>query len=192
MLRTRIHTSEDTQLLELLSEGSGQAFDCIYQKYWSDVFNEAYKRLSNRDHAMDVAQEVFTSMWVRSSDRPIENLPAWLFTVTRNQVYRIFQTVERYVPLPDLMQEIAEYDTADARILEKELLKTYHDLIATLPDQQRIVFGMRYQESIDPNEIASRLNLSSKTVRNHIGRALMKLKTALFMFNILLMIHSPV
>lgn len=180
MLRTRIHTSEDSCLLDQLMEGSRQAFNCIYQKYWADVFDEAYRRLGNRDYAKDVAQEVFTSMWLRVSKKPIEDLPAWLFIVTRNQVFRVFQSMDRYVSFSELISEIVEKESADARILEKELLETYQDLIASLPDQQRIVFGMRYQESINPHEIAVRLNLSPKTVRNHIGRALVKLKAALF------------
>ena len=95
------------------------------------------------------------------------------------------------MPIPDLLTELGNYnDQADAGILEKELFNAFEILIASLPDQQRIIFKMRYQDELSPNEIASKLNLSPKTIRNHIGKALIKLKTPL-MLAPLLMIFPP-
>jgi len=189
MLTGKVQSTQDSLLLTQLSEGSKYAFDILYEKYWSNVVDEAYKRIGDMDHAKDIAQEVFTSMWIRGTETPIENLPAWLYTVTKNHVYKLIQKQERFVPMPDLLSELESYDDrADAAILEKELLQTYEDLIASLPDQQRIIFKMRYNDDLSPPEIASKLSLTPKTVRNHLGRALIKLKTTFMLIQLLIML----
>ncbi len=191
MLIGKVHTVQDSLLLIKLSEGCNHAFDTLYEKYWSNVVDEAYKRIGDRDQAKDIAQEVFTSMWIRGTEAPIENLPAWLYTVTKNHVYKLFQKQECFVPIPDLLSELESYkDRADAAIIEKELLRAYEILIASLPDQQRIIFRMRYQDELSPNEIALKLELSPKTVRNHLGRALIKLRTIFMLVELMLILTN--
>jgi len=92
MLVGKVHTVQDNLLLIKLSEGCKHAFDALYEKYWSNVFDEAYKRIGDRDRAKDIAQEVFISMWTRGTETPIENLPAWLYTVTKNHVYKVIKS----------------------------------------------------------------------------------------------------
>lgn len=185
MLTGKIHSVEDSMLLLKLGQGSEDAFEVIYEKYWSNVFDEAYKRIGDRDIAKDIAQEVFTSMWVRGTETPIENLPAWLYTVTKNNVYKLIQKQERFVPLSDLLSELQNNSSsADALIVEKQLILAYNNLIDSLPNQQRIIFKMRYQDEFSPDEIALKLKLSPKTVRNHLGRAILKLKTNFLMIQL--------
>jgi RNA polymerase sigma-70 factor (ECF subfamily) len=186
MLTGKIHTSHDDLLLKQLAEGSNHAFDLLYDKYWCEVVNEANKRLGDKNAAKDVAQEVFTILWARKSEVPLKNLHAWLYTVTKNQVYKLFHKQSRFVPITDILSELKiSANGADAIILEKELIDSYKAFIATLPDQQRIIFKLRYQEELNPNEIALKLELSSKTVRNHLGRALLKVKTTFMFFQLL-------
>lgn len=179
----------DSLLLAQLSEGSKSAFNALYEKYWNNVFDEAYKRTGHRDQAKDIAQEVFTAMWIRCTDTPIDNLPAWLYTVTKYQVYKLFQDQEHFTPLTDLLTELKSYGgRADALILDKELNSAYEALISSLPEQQRIIFKMRYQDDLTPPEIASKLSLTPKTVRNHLGRALRKLRTTFMLIQLLIII----
>lgn len=189
MLKGKVHTIQDSLLLIQLSEGNRPAFEALYEKYWDQVFNEAYKRIGHRDQAKDIAQEVFTSLWMRSAEIPIKNLPAWLYVVTKNNVYRTMHQQERFVPMDDILSELESYNgLPDAVLIEKELLRAHEALIENLPEQQRVIFRMRYQEELSPGEIAMKLNLSPKTIRNHIGRALVKLKTALMLLLLLFLI----
>lgn len=189
MLTGKSHTAHDGLLLIQLGEGSSHAFDVLYEKYWHNVVDEAYKRLGDKDQAKDIAQEVFTVMWTRNKEVPIENLPAWLYTVTKNQVYKLLQKQQRYVSVPDLLSELVSCsDRTDAAIIEKELIRAYNALVDSLPDQQRIIFKMRYHDELSPDQIASTLNLSPKTVRNHLGRALLKLKTTFMLFQLFIIL----
>ncbi len=187
MLTGKKHTVQEGMLLAQLREGSNDAFDRLYEKYWKDVVDEAFKRLGDKDDAKDTAQEVFTSLWIRKSEVPIHNFPGWLYTVTKNQVFQRIQKQGRYVEIPDILSELKTCDShADSAVLEKELSSSYEALIASLPKQQRVIFKMRYQDDLFPDEIALKLDLTSKTVRNHLGRALVKVKAMLMLFQFLI------
>ncbi len=187
MLRGKVHQAEDTHWLAELQEGNTQAFSMLYDKYWADVLDEAYRRLQNLDQAKDVAQEVFIGLWSTAQSIRITNLPAWLHTVVRNQVLKALRMQGRFVSIGEMIDELAHYaEDADAAVLHRELVSAFERLIETLPDQQRLIFRMRYQQDLPPDEIAERLGLSPKTVRNHLGRALSRLKLGFFFVQVLL------
>nr|WP_121271885.1 RNA polymerase sigma-70 factor [Pedobacter schmidteae] len=191
MLTGKVHSAEDGQLLAEMHNGSGDAFKALYEKYWADVLDEAFKRLADADLAKDVVQEVFTYLWTKAGSLEIKNLPAWLNTVVKNQVFQAMRKQERFVPLTDLFAELESHtEASDALLLRKELVSTYEALIASLPEQQRIIFNLRYRENMSPDEIAQKLNISPKTVRNHLGRALNKLKAAFLLINLLMFISG--
>ena len=178
MLGTRQHSAEDSLLLSQMRTGSSTAFDTLYDKYKKEVFNEAYKRLNDIEQAKDITQDIFIALWVKASESPIDNLPGYLYTAIKNNVIRFLQRAGKFLPLPDLLQELhhSHSNHADADLLYKELVKAYHAVVESLPEQQRIIYKMRYEDNLDPKEIARKLHLSEKTVRNHLGRALSRLR----------------
>jgi RNA polymerase sigma-70 factor, ECF subfamily len=52
-------------------------------------------------------------------------------------------------------------------------------LIATLPEAPRMVMVMRYQEDLDPMEIAELLEMPVATVKSHLQRSLALLREKL-------------
>jgi RNA polymerase sigma-70 factor (family 1) len=191
MLVGKNHSQEDSLLLNELSRKSYYAFKILYEKYWSDVLDEAYKRLDDLDQAKDIVQEVFAYLWTKSDTLEIKNLPAWLTTVTKNQVFSFLKKQQRFVPLTEIFAELESFgDDSDAKLLRAELAKAYKALIDALPEQQRIIFNMRYNDDLSSEKIAEQLNLSPKTVRNHLGRALSRLKTNIFFLHIILFISQ--
>jgi len=187
MLGDRTHTLNDTLLLSQMRDGTPSAFDALYERYKIDVFNEAYKRLNDVDQAKDIVQDIFTSLWMKGTTTIIENLPGYLYTSIRNNVYRFLQQQQRFTPIADLLTELGNnQDRADAKVLQHELALAHQRLIEKLPEQQRIIYLMRYEENLSTEEIAQQLNLTNKTVRNHLGRALARLKSAFFILQIIM------
>ena len=174
---------EDGVLLNQVREGNRDAFDDLYQKYWKHVYNAAYKRLSNYDQAKDIAQDVFTQLWVHlnASGTQIENLPGYLYTAVKNNVLRLLEKEKRFISIPNLLLDLESFkDHADADMLYAELERSYRAVLDKMPQQQRTIFQMRYDEELSSDAIANELHISPKTVRNQLGRALVKLKTTLF------------
>lgn len=183
MYAESLNSSGDDELLLQLSEGSKPAFDVLYNRYWRLVFNTAFKRLNDMERAQDIAQDVFVQLWTRGSTSPIENLPAYLNVAARNGVFKHLEKEGRYAALPDAVAELeGTQGDADAKILHKEFLQAFQQLIDSLPEQQRIIFKMRFEEDLSSQEIADRLQISPKTVRNQLGKSLNKLRTSLMLF----------
>lgn len=187
-----VHNSEDTLLLFQVSDGSRKAFDILYDKYFKEVYNNAYKRLNNADHAADIAQEVFVQLWTRGSKAPIDNLPAYLFTLVKNNIFKFLEKESKYAELPDFANYTEDpLNRADAVLLYQEFVESFEQLINTLSPQQRIIFKMRFEEDMSSTEIADHLQISPKTVRNQLGKAISKLKDALTLILVIYLLNSP-
>jgi len=186
-----LYSADDTELLFRLSEGSKPAFDILYNRHWKQVFNAAYKRLNDEQQAQDIAQDVFVQLWIRGTKSPIENLGAYLQISARNGVFKHFEKQGKLSVLPEtVVQDVAdEHDRADSGMLHQEFLKAFNELVDTLPTQQRIIFKMRFEEDLSSQQIADQLNISPKTVRNQLGKALATLRTSLLVVQLLFMIY---
>lgn len=191
MLREKKHNEIETTLLAELRAGSRTAFDALYERYKADVYQEANKRLHDPELAKDITQDVFTALWEKASQSNIDNLPGYLFISVRNKVLRTIQRQDKFVPVNDLLIDLtASKDQPEQELIYKDLLSAYTALIDQLPEQQRIIYKMRYIEYKEPDEIAEILKLSPKTVRNHLGRAIASLRAGITLLQILIYLNN--
>ncbi|RFS20671.1 RNA polymerase sigma-70 factor [Chitinophaga silvatica] len=194
MGRDELLNASDLDLLTEVSKGNTSAFDTLYNRYWKDVYNTAYKRLQHTELAQDVAQDVFVQLWTREKNTPIDNLGGYLRVATRNSVFKQLERTSRYTIIPEDGAELEKLklpnSLADSNILYKEFLAAFEALTATLPSQQQLIFNMRFQEGRSSQEIADELQISVKTVRNQMGKALSKLRESLIIMQIAIIISS--
>src|SRR5690606_34527687 len=64
------------------------------------------------------------------------------------------------------------YDDVSNTVASNELERRINAAIETLPEQCRMVFKLSRFEELKYAEIAAQLNISIKTVENHMGKAL--------------------
>jgi RNA polymerase sigma-70 factor (ECF subfamily) len=76
----------DAELLARVGDRDREAFELLYGRYIRSVFGLALRRLGDRGHAEDAAQEAFTAIWRSASTYRPERGAAggWLYTVARN------------------------------------------------------------------------------------------------------------
>lgn len=186
----QISYAEDRDLLASIAQGDTGAFDIFYERYWKFVFNAAYKRLGNVEASKDISQEVFSQLWLRlqSETAPeIASLQAYLYVAVRNHVFKWMERERKFVPIPDVLEMLVKQgDAPDAGMLFDELLTAYREVINKLPQQQRAIFKLRYEEDMTSGQIAGHLQLSEKTVRNQLGRALVKMKSKILCWLLLI------
>jgi len=181
---------DDSSLLVKLKEGDRAAFDVLYNRYWKLVFNAAFKRTSDREIAEDIAQDVFVQLWTSKKSHEIESLPSYLLVAARNGVFRRLGKEGKYTEFSEDLHDMeSPVDATDSKLLHKEFLTAFAELIETLPEQQRVIFKYRFNEGLNSDQIAEKLNISPKTVRNHIGRALNTLKKELLWLHTLAILH---
>jgi RNA polymerase sigma-70 factor (ECF subfamily) len=164
--------SSDKELLHLLSQDDRIAFEEIYKRYWSVLFDAAYRRTKNIDQCKDIVQDVFADLWKRRGKVDIENLSAYLHTAVRFQVFKLFSAQKSSPAFLELFDTITSTQySSDHELYEKELADLYDAWILSLPEKRKMIFLMHYRDKLSTREIAERLNISQKTVQNQLGIA---------------------
>src|SRR5690606_16849461 len=138
--------SEDKWLLAQMRENNSKAFDALYEKYWERVYMDALIRLRDPAYAKDITQDIFMKLWTRRREAEIDNLPAYLFTAVRNNVFKWLERERKYIPVSDLLKELeTSRDKADAEVLRKEFMRAYNSLLAGFTPSQQVIFNMHYR-----------------------------------------------
>ncbi|MFC6102466.1 RNA polymerase sigma factor [Olivibacter domesticus] len=182
MIKTVNHPEEDLRLLHELSIGSISAFNTLYDKYWAYIYNLAYKRLQDISLAKDTTQDIFLKLWQQREHLKVENLQAYLYVCTRNQVIKLMEKENKYCSIPVLLDQFrTSGDKTDGRIREKEFMAAYKKLLRELTPSQQNIYRLRYLEDLSTDIIAKQLHISRKTVQNQLAYCRHKLKETLLL-----------
>lgn len=172
----------DNRLIQRLVGGDASAFDIIFEKYNKKVYFFSISNLKNREDAEGVVQEVFYSLWKeRAKLKVVKSLDAWIFTISFNIIRKHFRKLARERKcLNDLSKITSINDTSTASEVEySDMLEKAGKIIARLPIRQKTVYILSKRDGLSNTEISTKLNITNKTVENHLTRAKATLKTAL-------------
>ncbi len=153
------------------------AFEQIVRQHQGMVFSMACHFLRDRSLAEELAQEVFLNLHQNlHSIKSPEHLTFWLRKVTSHrcidQARR--QKVRPQISLEDVPEPVAKPTEND--LFLSEMLRRVVD---TLTEKARMVVILRYQEDLDPAEIAKVLDMPLNTVKSHLRRSLSILRDKL-------------
>lgn len=166
---------EDQILIEQLNASSMEAFSALYDKYAGMVFNFTLSILKDDCISEDITQSCFALMWSRrASISPDGNLPAWLYVVARNAVFKEVRrqvTASKYL---DYLSNREEAETQESELTNGDtsvILAEAEAAIDALPESRRNIYKMRFIDGLSVHEISERLDISPKTVETQIARA---------------------
>jgi RNA polymerase sigma-70 factor (ECF subfamily) len=157
-------------LLAQAQAGSESAFAAIVRTHQAMVFGLAYHFLRNSGAAEDLAQDVFLALHQNLSRvESAAHLTFWLRRVTSNRCIDSVRRSHHRLELP--MDPLPEPETAPASDdpLLGDLLR---ELVAELPPHPRMVVTLRFQEDLDPAEIAAIVGMPVNTVKSHLRRSM--------------------
>ena len=157
--------------------GDRAAFGELVRLHQRSVHSLAWRMLGDRQEAEDLAQEVFLQLHRRLSRvRSGSHLAFWLRKVT---LHRAIDRLRRAgmraaAPLTEADGLASEAPDADPLLSSRLAL-----LVGRLPPAPRAVILLRYQEDLDPTQIARTLGMSIHTVKSHLKRSLALLREQL-------------
>lgn len=157
--------------------GEETAFADIIREHQSMVFSIAWHYLGDRSLAEDVAQEVFLELYQRLAT--IQSAAHLTFWLRRVAVHRSIdqgrkQQNRREQELEEIPEPSAERSGSDV-LLHQRLRQT----LVALPEKQRMVVVLRYQEDMGPGEIAELMNMPVNTVKSTLHRTLEEMRKKL-------------
>jgi RNA polymerase sigma-70 factor (ECF subfamily) len=160
--------------ITLTLSGDRQAFAQIVREHQAMVFSIAWHFLPDKSLADDLAQEVFLDLYrALPAIRSAAHLTNWL---RRAAVHRCLDQGRRRKAHREIGLESAPEPAGTYRPVDSFLAQRLQSALADLPEKQRIVVLLRYQEDLDPAEIAGLLDMPVNTVKSSLHRALDQLR----------------
>jgi len=159
----------DDALLREIRTGCSDAFSKIYNKYWDSTYMQAYDRLKDTKQSQDITQDIFIRLWERRESLEIQNLPAYFAVSVRNNVFKLLaarKVNQNFYTVSETL--LPHSSSADHQIITNELIKAFRTLVDSMPPQRKKIFQLRYEEDLKTSAIARQLNITQKTVQNHL------------------------
>jgi len=173
---------DDPEALRQLAEGNLEAYRFLFDNHFADLCNFLLIYLHHKDLAEEIALDIFTSIWEKRQTVQIKaNFKSFLFAAAKNKAITLYRKEhQRIFTSIDVNESLMPNDSASQFTLENaELRELINIAILRLPEKSRQVYQMAWEENISYNDIAIQLGLSPKTIENHIGIALRKLRESL-------------
>jgi RNA polymerase sigma-70 factor (ECF subfamily) len=174
--------SEEKTIIKKFKEGDAAAFDAIYHMYSKKLFNFACGLLKDPDSAGEMVQEVFVNLWEKRNQVDTAfNFENYIFTITYNSIRKFFRkkSMENKVKDSLLKNSPEVIENTDDSIIYNELLELANQTIEKLTPKRKAVYKLSREEGMSIKEIADKLNISTRTAENHLGKALKFLKKEL-------------
>ncbi len=168
--------------LTALKNDDIKAFDKLFSDYGKRLYYFAFGYLKSKEEAEEVVQEVFLRIWRnRKHLKPDLSFKAYLFKIAYNHILELFDVINRQQAYRHQILEdaIIFTDQTSDHLNYKILLEKVEMLIEKLPPRQKVILLKRKKEGIPVKEIARQLDLSPKTVENHLTEALKNIKKGL-------------
>ncbi|MEY3239546.1 MAG: hypothetical protein RIR11_984 [Bacteroidota bacterium] len=174
----------DEILAKRLTAGDKPAFDVVFKRHYKMVVNVIYKYIDDASYSEDLAQAVFVKLWNNHQKLEIHtSLSSYLRKAGINGALNHISTKKRFIFSEPEKWEAELLDTSaeeNEQIHEEEQLELQlHKAINQLPEKCRIVFKLNRFEGFSHKEIADKLDITPKTIENHMTKALRLLKEAM-------------
>lgn len=181
----QLSEQEVSLLLQKVHQGDEQAFRTLFDSYYKYLIVIAYRYLNDSQKAKDLAQDVFLELWNRKDSLKINfELKSYLRRAIINKSINYLKREKRMdFSDPVELPETAIPAEAPLMVEANDLQKIIQQSIDRLPTRCRIIFCMSRFEDKSHKEIASLLDISTKTIENQITRALKSIRKALAQHN---------
>ena len=170
----------DARLLELCRQGDAYAFEALFRKYQTYVYNISLGMLGNGEDAADVTQETFLRLHRNlESFRGDSSFSTWLYRVAVNLCITELRRRRRsrFQFLDDLKHEedgtLVDEPSVhpDEAIQQAEERRVVHKVLGMLPPDYRAIMVLRHFQQLAYEEIAEVLGLSLSQVKTRLFRA---------------------
>lgn len=166
---------DDKYCLFMMKEGDEEFFNLLYKKYRNKLYTFLLRITKSKETAEEIVLDVFLKIWQgREAAHEIEDLEAFLYRVAYHKAIDFFRAAKRNPAVQqDIWENLSQFaasgNRAEEMLVEKELETALHTAISLLPRQRKKVFYLREYEGLSYKDIASKLQLSNHTVRNHLA-----------------------
>lgn len=178
-----MNLDEETGLIVRMKEGDREAFNAFFVESYASLLAYANMIIGDKAIAEDIIQEVFLAVWEGREHLSIDgSLKSYFLRSVYNSAMNYIKherVVENYNTFR--RRELKEYELSYynpdrnhiiQKLFNEELNQILTEAIDSLPDKCKEVFKLSYVYDMKRKDISEALNISLRTVDNHIYKAL--------------------
>ena len=149
-----------------------------YEEYYPVILSYITYRITHRCEAEDLTQDVFVRLLDYKRMLRPDTVKYFLFAIARNIVTDYLRRYYKKQEIGSYMYDMTASRTneTEEQIIGNDLMMLEQRRLAVMPEQRRLVYTLNRFEGKSSPEIANEMNLSRRTVENHlfIGRREMR------------------
>lgn len=158
-----------------LREGSKDAYQLLFNRYAPRILAFAMSYLKRREDAEELLQELFLKIWeIRATLDDSKNIKSLLFKICINLIYDLLRrkNIEQAYLAFAGQNDPTNADSTWHEVIYDDMLHHLNKLVETMPEQRKLIFRSSKEEGLTNDEIATRLQISKRTVENQLYRAI--------------------
>ena len=169
----------DETLVKQALNGKKSAWITLVKRYEKNLYNYAYRMVSNPDDAMDLMQDIFMAVFRNlPSFRGDSPFKGWLFKIAHYRCIEYYRRKRPTQSLDDIPEQVDEGGDVcpEQQLFSGQQADALQQAINGLSINQKLVVEMKFFQHCTFEEIAKQLGISTNTAKSRLYSALDKLK----------------
>ena len=174
----------DDYLFQQIRNGQQEAMELFFNRYYTRLCRFGLGYESDSCLVEEKVADAFIELWNnRNTLDKIRNPKSYIYVVVKNSLKK----VQRFELFHQQIDEIKAINSVSIPSIEEEIIddeqrEFIKNMICEIPKKSRQVFEMSRIDGLKYQEISEILNVTPKTVENHIGLALKHISKALMSY----------
>ncbi len=168
----KVNLNDEEVIRQYLNTSPNDCFETLYNRYVGKVYNRCLSITKDSEKAQDFTHDIFIRMFARL-DRFEERstFSTWLYSISYNYCIDQIRVAKRLetTALPDTLD--CQSSTGDeAERMEYNMRQLAHAMNTIAPQEAQLL-RLKYQEGLDVQQIADKLQLKNSAVKMRLKRA---------------------
>ena len=156
-----------------LRKQASNCFTLLYDRYAAKIFSKCISLLKDEALAQDATQEIFTKIFLNLSRfEEKSQFSTWVYSVTYNFCIDYLRRKNKQDIFSEDIEKAPELedDIPDEELLQMEL-RPLRIVLEKMPDGDRAILLMKYQDEMSIKDIADMLDKTESAIKMQIKRA---------------------
>lgn len=171
--------SDDLALAQA-TQGDGEAFGVLYDRYVGRIYNYIYYRTGNVYDAEDLTERVFYRALKHIPKYHNRGLPfsAWLYRIAHNLVANWHRDNSRRkeIPLDDGLSQPHHADLPEQELMQSEERERLLRIIRRLPPERQQLILLKFVDDLSNAEIGQIMGRTEGAIKSLYHRTLLSLR----------------
>lgn len=171
---------DDVALLEAIRKKDKKVFETFYKKYYKQLFATAYRYVGKQEVAEELVHDLFITIWNKADQLKIQYaMKSYLFRAIVNSSLNYIKKEKMDVEKRLAYISVHGAEEEQDKETDDTLLRNLEVALELLPAKCKQVMYLSRFGKLKQQEIADQMNISLKTVKNHLTYGFRKLREQL-------------